>query len=876
VYIHGGTYEDLISPERSGTVALPITYKRYLSEEAIIAGRGLSEPAVVAIGWYPILNDGSNHGYTAPAKSNIVIDGLSLSYAWSQDAAFQAQDGSNRIGHVHIGNHDSQNITIKNCKIYQTGGGRTNYMSDYRQTGIMFEGNGALFENNEIHGMWLGIWLSGAAPRNCIIRNNYIHDNGSSCLDIGSPASTLIQGTLIEQNVLGPTWNEDGIQFEPDYDLHPAVRNCGTIVRQNIFVDIAENCIDLKGAGDVVIEDNVCYGDPGQDDGGIVLDYRDGQYKTGSQTWAQWKDENGDWVVMVAQNRSGGKGFVTCGGDEYSARIIIRNNIVYDNLGAIGPIIAPYYRQYKVYNNTFIGNNRDYTGWNSSYNGTESRDGFQALVHYGDGGASDDGFVFINNFVANHHHGEVSINSPGFSSSNPNIDYNMYANADGARICDPANGLATYFTVDNWKTHAGFDTHSVEVPWDQFVSVTQYPTGSHTQYDFGPKAGADTIAAGTYMTRTTAQGTGTSIAVEDAQMFHDGYGITTGDQILVGNDPVAYTVTDVQAATVLVLDRSTTGITSNIPITLLRTGTQPNVGAMLELDTNPQPPVVTISPTTLTVVKGATASFSVSVTSSLAVTYQWYKNNTLQGGETASTYSFTTVIGDNGATIKCAVTNSVGTTTSSNAVLTVNDQNTSANILRNGDFSDGMTAWSFFSDDAAVTGDVTGGEFVMDVGGSSGTNIQLNQAEFAIVLDTDYRLTFVGYANTSRTVQVLVHMNGTPYSGLGLDQTVTFTTSPQTFTLDFTGLASHADARLRFWFAPSVQVGDVIHIDDVVLAEVVVPPPTSDYDLGYAAGYAAGLATGQSSATDIAGLLRTIEALWQPNAKHPWMVSRPR
>lgn len=80
-------------------------------------------------------------------------------------------------------------------------------------------------------------------------------------------------------------------------------------------------------------------------------------------------------------------------------------------------------------------------------------------------------------------------------------------------------------------------------------------------------------------------------------------------------------------------------------------------------------------PGSTTVPLGWTATFSASTVGYLPITYQWFKNNTLVPGATNSFYSFVTVSGDNGATIKVYATNTIGVTTyvtnSTTATLTV-------------------------------------------------------------------------------------------------------------------------------------------------------------------------------------------------------------
>lgn len=82
-----------------------------------------------------------------------------------------------------------------------------------------------------------------------------------------------------------------------------------------------------------------------------------------------------------------------------------------------------------------------------------------------------------------------------------------------------------------------------------------------------------------------------------------------------------------------------------------------------------------VNPTNTSVAVGQTAFFTAAATGQPPIQYQWFKNGSPVSGATNSSYSFTTVSGDNSAPIQCFATNAVGLTTyfdaSSVATLTV-------------------------------------------------------------------------------------------------------------------------------------------------------------------------------------------------------------
>lgn len=83
-------------------------------------------------------------------------------------------------------------------------------------------------------------------------------------------------------------------------------------------------------------------------------------------------------------------------------------------------------------------------------------------------------------------------------------------------------------------------------------------------------------------------------------------------------------------------------------------------------------PVITAPPASLTVTAGQSATFTVGVSSSLAVAYQWLKNGGTIGGATAATLAIAATTLADAGNYSVVVTNSAGSVTSTAATLTVN------------------------------------------------------------------------------------------------------------------------------------------------------------------------------------------------------------
>lgn len=86
----------------------------------------------------------------------------------------------------------------------------------------------------------------------------------------------------------------------------------------------------------------------------------------------------------------------------------------------------------------------------------------------------------------------------------------------------------------------------------------------------------------------------------------------------------------------------------------------------------PTAPTITVHPLDTKVDAGHSAGFSVQATGTSPLTFRWYTNGVLLGGNTTSNLSFVPArLEMNGMVVQASVSNSLGVATSSNAVLTV-------------------------------------------------------------------------------------------------------------------------------------------------------------------------------------------------------------
>jgi hypothetical protein len=102
-------------------------------------------------------------------------------------------------------------------------------------------------------------------------------------------------------------------------------------------------------------------------------------------------------------------------------------------------------------------------------------------------------------------------------------------------------------------------------------------------------------------------------------------------------------------------------------------GTASSSAAVLTVNAAPVAPTITAQPGSQTVTAGNNASFTISVSGTAPLSYQWRLNGANIAGATSATLTLTAVTtGQSGASYSCFVSNVAGTATSSAAVLTVN------------------------------------------------------------------------------------------------------------------------------------------------------------------------------------------------------------
>ncbi len=158
-----------------------------------------------------------------------------------------------------------------------------------------------------------------------------------------------------------------------------------------------------------------------------------------------------------------------------------------------------------------------------------------------------------------------------------------------------------------------------------------------------------------------------------------------------GTAPLSYqwqkngvAITGATAASYTIASTQTTDAGSYTCIVTNATGSETSSGATLTVNAATAPPSITAQPSTVTVVAGAGATFTIVASGAAPLSYQWYKDSAALSGAVAASYSIASAQASDAGSYACVVTNSVGTTTSSAATLTVTSSTLPAATLAAG------------------------------------------------------------------------------------------------------------------------------------------------------------------------------------------------
>jgi hypothetical protein len=698
----------------------------------------------------------------------------------------------------------SSHITIRNCSFY---GGRGNYSA--------FSLDGASY---------------------CVIQNNYLDrqdPDGSSRIGdepTGGDGLRLI-GTSNHNLIEGNTATRcEHIAFASSFSMPDAYQSYN-IWRNNTSYKNHTNFSLQDGVQRCVFENN-----------------------TGYYPGLVWTGGNG-WCLQFT-----------------GTNCIIRFNTLYDDTatvyvarqwpGIVGTMSGsangnrPSLLYNKVYNNTIYGEN-DQKEW--------QKEGWRFDNH--DSLLIQNNNVMKNNIIAGAPYVQVDDIDVfhSFASMNNRYEANLLSGANGQPALvryESSTNIGNWSLADIERLKPDQWAASNKEGDPQFVNTT----GQGSAKDFTLRSGSPAIDAGVHLTTATNAGNGgTTLVVEDAGYFIDGWGVpgVYGDSIKIeAGQPVGINT----------IDYGTNTITLNAPRTWGQgarvfyyrsdrfQGIAPDIGAHeLGGQTPPPPPSRPATPLLLYPDNGG-GSLNTSATlrwssdgSASSYQVQVSRNADLSTRDVDVTTSdeFLILSSLNPATTyywRVRGSNTAGTSDWSEvwSFSTGDPQNPPANILTNPKFDDGLTSWwSYTNGRAEFTvsspgyGSEHAGRLHID---ATGDNTQVFQYNIVLEPSTRYVLSFAARSTSGHDLDVSLAKHSPPFTSYGLTSwRCDLDTAWKVFTTEFvtTNFTTPVDdARLRFWFAPYASAGDEYYIDDIVLAQsssalsspTLVAPPRGAVD----------------------------------------------
>jgi|GEM_PF-2054448 len=572
VKIHAGTYTEEVIPINSGEAGSHITYEAAGDGEVII-----KPPADSAYKTCIFLQSWARLEYLK--FINLTLDNsqhVSVGQTITADTAAISGGETNDINTPQYLDKPHTNIIIDNCKII-----------------------------NSFVGIYFYYKAKDIQITNCVLDGNQY---GIMLID-------YVQNVLIENNIIRnskqyhPT-DSDGdnmriIAFNQRY-------NSDIIIRNNEVSDSLRQGILFTGTDNGLIEDNHTFNNgatgiqiEGADDGRMLKNVviRNNISEHNAQRYGA---ETGIWVddatnVVVENNimRYNATGFRITGSDQ----VIARNNLIYENhyyggsnkctgTQNIGWTSAGIWtwgnattpdggKDHIIVHNTIYKNgnqnpcnNRPFSQISLNYNSISAANpgGYPQLS----------GTVFKNNISsmsnATNPATDLVVEANGVTGFS--VDYNNYyspARAAGLNVNlinanHPGNssGGATY-GWEEYKSDTGFDAHSM---------ITDPLFINQNSYDFNLNANSLAINNGDFLTKANNAGNNsTSLIVQDARYFTDGYGLVEGDKIKIGsNNPASITNVDYGSNIITLAENLSWNNGDNV--SYVYSGAKPDIGAL--------------------------------------------------------------------------------------------------------------------------------------------------------------------------------------------------------------------------------------------------------------------------------------------------------
>ena len=327
-----------------------------------------------------------------------------------------------------------------------------------------------------------------------------------------------------------------------EVDMLPMVTR-GVIIRGNNFRHCGENALDIKSCRYWTIENNVFYDAKGSGNGPVK-----------------------GWNRNVFST-------ITRGSRTAAHDIIIRRNLFIDTCPATRFFAGDGVKAQAVhiYNNTIMGCNRDYTGYNSEGDVDSGNISKLMVGHRMQGGSLAERCTFANNIVGGQNTAEIALRI--LNTTGQYYNYNWYWNTRGETFVSLTNDNKDWSrkTFTQWKSLLGAqanirgaEAQSTSGTNPRFINGPERPnyetklsdsqvrrvTDVFDHLDYRLRSSSPAINQGGPIAYATNAGDQSdALKVDDATRFCDGYGITEGDKIRIGNSDLVVEVTAINYST---------------------------------------------------------------------------------------------------------------------------------------------------------------------------------------------------------------------------------------------------------------------------------------------------------------------------------------
>ncbi len=545
VYIRAGVYSETISPSRSGTPGNHITYKAYPGEIPVIDCSQLLTNWTHYSGviyWTNYSGNAVGLWEDTFAEANYYCGSWPVYSLSNLDGPGKYyQDTNNKRFYVWTKNGDNPNNHTMRTSV---GRGAT-ISQDY----IVIDG---------IHMKWVQVGVKLGNSNNCILQNLDIqYTYGGMSSRAGAHHNKILNNVIF--HIGSWYWDEgDGIHIEGHHHLID-----GNDISLTGHAGISTR--GLKSTGSTP-HHNIIQNNNVHECGSSAL----------NSNWSCYREI---WRNNIA-SRSTGAGIQTDGN-----HLAWYNNIFYEN-GASGGVYTSEGRiegNNKFFNNTFFNNNSLYLDQPQ-----QVPDNDEWTISESKTGGVNDNNVFKNNIIYNNApttYKNYSIWCDQFLKNNVLV-YNNFFGPNQGKLRVTSIGINS---LSWWESNypSNFNNNLQRDP--VFVDA-----GNN---DFNLQSGSRLVDAGTFLTRTTSPGNGTTIYIEDAGYFCDGFGIMESDLIqLEGQTDNARIISVDYNNHIITVDKALTW-RGGQGVSLPYNGSAPDIGAFEYGGVSPLYANATASPT---------------------------------------------------------------------------------------------------------------------------------------------------------------------------------------------------------------------------------------------------------------------------------------